>query len=118
MNFSISASEEEILRVLWDTKHWMTCKELMEYFNDKGKLWKRQTINTFLARLIQKGLVVKNQNKYIYAYTKEEFDALKTQEILDTFYNGSLKNFVAALSGTKKISSDDASALKEYLDSL
>ena len=118
MNFSISASEEEILTVLWDTKHWMTCKELMEYFNDNGKSWKRQTINTFLARLIQKGLVVKNQNKYIYAYTKEEFDALKTKEILDAFYDGSLKNFITALSGTKKISSDEVSALKEYLDSL
>lgn len=118
MDFGISTSEEEILTALWSTKHWMTCKELMEYFNNKGKSWKRQTINTFLARLIQKGLVVKNQNKYIYAYTKEEFDALKTKEILDTFYNGSLKNFIAALSGTKKISSDEVSALKEYLDSL
>jgi len=118
MNFTISPSEEEILTVLWNSGQWMTCKELMDYFNQNGRPWKRQTVNTFLTRLINKGLVVKNKNKYIYAYSKREFDSMKTKDILDCFYQGSLKNFVAALSGAEKISPEDASALQEYLDSL
>ena len=99
MKQDITPAEQAIMNVLWESKHWITINELIEYFEHLGKEWKRQTVNTYLTRLIEKGLVVKNGRKYIYAY-------------------GSLKKFVAALSDSHSLKSEDIKELKEYLDQL
>lgn len=116
MKNNLTPAEQAIMDVLWKNNHWMTISELIKYFESQGKEWKRQTVNTFLARLIEKGLVVKNGRKYIYAYTKEEYDAQKASELLNTLYGGSLKKFVAALSGRQTLKSEDIKELRDYLD--
>ena len=118
MKQDITPAEQAIMNVLWESKHWITINELIEYFEHLGKEWKRQTVNTYLTRLIEKGLVVKNGRKYIYAYTKEEYEAQKASEVLNALYGGSLKKFVAALSDSHSIKSEDIKELKEYLDQL
>lgn len=118
MNNNLTPSEQDIMNVLWESKRWMTIHELIEYFEKSGKSWKRQTINTFLTRLIEKDLVVKDNRKYFYIYTKEEFEARRAHEILDSFYGSSLKNFIAALSGGYSLSSEEAVELKAYLEKI
>ena len=115
---NLTTSEQAIMNVLWESKQWMTINELIEYFEKSGKIWKRQTVNTFLSRLIGKNLVVKNGRKYIYAYTRAEFEARKATEMLDSFYGSSLKNFIVALSGGHSISREEVEELKAYLDKL
>ena len=111
MKQDITPAEQAIMNVLWESKHWITINELIEYFEHLGKEWKRQTVNTYLTRLIEKGLVVKNGRKYIYAYTKEEYEAQKASEVLNALYGGSLKKFVAALSDSHSLKSED---IKEF----
>lgn len=118
MNYDLTPAEEEIMAALWENGRWMTIHELIEHFSSLGKDWKRQTINTFLVRLAKKGLIVKNGKKYIYAYTKEEYNALKASGILDSLYGGSLKDFVSALSGSHKLTPEEAKELKQYLDQM
>lgn len=118
MNFELTNAEKEIMDVLWSLKRWTTCSELVEHFNTTGKCWKRQTVNTFLTHLAEKGLVIKNGRKYIYAYTKEEFGSEKAAELVDTLYDGSLKKFISALTGKNKLNQKYADELREYLDSL
>ncbi|MCI9359559.1 MAG: BlaI/MecI/CopY family transcriptional regulator [Hungatella sp.] len=116
MELNLTSAEQAIMSALWEGKHWMTINELIECCSHLGKTWKRQTVNTFLTRLIEKGLVVKNGRKYIYAYSKEEYEAQKASQLLDTFYNGSLRNFVVALSGNCSLDAQDIKELREYLD--
>lgn len=118
MEFMLSNAEKEVLEVLWQNKRWTSCSELVEHFNQHGKDWKRQTVNTFLTRLMEKGLVVKNGRKYIYAYTPEEFESKKAAALVETLYGGSLKNFISALTGKKKLDKKYADELREYLDTL
>ncbi|MBE5981010.1 MAG: BlaI/MecI/CopY family transcriptional regulator [Paenibacillaceae bacterium] len=118
MKFNLSKTELEIMNLLWNKKQWLSGAEFWEYFNNRGKSSKRQTINTYLTRMVDKGILVKNDKLYMYAYTKEEFDRFKAKEILDTMYEGSFKKFVTALSGNDKITSEEAIELKEYLDKL
>ena len=49
---NLTTSEQAIMNGLWESKQWMTINELIEYFEKSGKIWKRQTVNTFLTRLI------------------------------------------------------------------
>lgn len=116
MNNDLTPAEQAIMDVLWECKHWMTINELIECFERLGKTWKRQTVNTFLARLIEKDLVVKNGRKYIYTYTKEEYEAQKASAMLNTLYGGSLKKLIVALSGNHALTPEDLTELKEYLD--
>ncbi len=116
MKIDMTPAEAEIMGFLWEAARWTTIKEMSMYFEENGKSWKRQTINTFLAHLIQKGLVIKNGRKYIYAFSKEEYKKIKASDILDTLYDGSIKEFVSALYGTNKLSHDDAEELRAYLD--
>lgn len=118
MKYSLSPAEEEILKVLWENKKWTTCSELVSYFHKQGKDWKRQTVNTFLSRLLEKGFVVKNGRSYIYSFTKEEFDSLKAKELVETFYSGSVKNFMSALTGKNTLDPKYVNELKEYLDEI
>lgn len=116
MNYFLTDSEQVIMSILWAHKHWMTIVELGTALEQKGIIWKRQTINTFLARLIKKDMVVQNSRKYIYAHTKEEYESLRAKEYLNSEHNGSLKKFLAALSGDKEIDAEDAATLLQYLE--
>ncbi len=116
MDFFLSETEQIILDLLWQNQRWMQGVEFWEYFNKNIKSSKRQTINTYLTRMVEKGLLVKNGKKYMYTYTKKEWEEKKANEILNTMYEGSLKKFITALTGNKKIDKKEAESLKNYLN--
>lgn len=118
MKFSLSNTEIEIMEVLWETKEWKSGVNFWEYFNSCVRPIKRQTMNTYLLRMVTKGILVKSKTKYMYAFSREEFERKKSEEILDTLYEGSFKKFISALSGSKKIKKEEMIELKEYLDKL
>ena len=64
-----------------------TFGELMKYFNENlDKNWKKQTLNTFLSRLIEKGLLKKEKEGtktcYQMKITKAQFKQNKARAIL------------------------------------
>jgi len=118
MRYHLTKMEEDIMELLWKNGKWMSGANFWEYFNHHGKPCERSTVNTYLSRMTEKGYLVKNGTKYIYAYTKEEFETKKAQEVLNVMYEGSLAKFVNAATGKKKISEKDAAELRKYLDSL
>ena len=118
MNCTLSKTEQEILELLWERNQWMSGANFWEYFNKNGKECKRSTVNTYLTRMTEKGLLIKNGTKYIYAYGRKEFEEQRAAGILDDLFNGSLKNFIGALDGGKRISHEEAEELKKYLDQI
>ncbi len=116
MRFNLNDTEKEILKFLWDHKQWTSGAEFWEYFNKNGKAHKRQTVNTYLSRMTDKGLLVKHNKKYIYALTEKEYEKEKAKEVLDELYDGSLRNFISALTGCTSISKEDALKLKIIID--
>lgn len=111
---SLSPTEMEIMEVLWNSEG-MTNNDIVVYFKGLGKEWKRQTTSTFLTRMMQKGLVIKEGHRYAACYTKEEFERKQAREILDSMYNGSLKNFIAALDGGEQMTERERKELKALL---
>lgn len=119
MKYTLSDAEQEIMESLWSGGKWLTAMEILELCNERtGKDWKRQTVNTFLTRLIAKGFVTKRGHKFIYTYTSDEVKCQEAVDMLDSQFDGSLYNFISAISGTKKINSDDAEQLKKMLEDL
>lgn len=109
---TLSPTENEIMEVLWKSEG-MTNNEIILYFRERGKEWKRQTTSTFLTRLMQKGLLTKEGHRYRPSCTKEEFKRRQAREIIDSMYGGSLSNFIAALNGGEEMTEKEAEELEK-----
>ncbi len=120
MSKTLSDTEYEIMCHFWETEDEKGFSELMNYFqNEQGKLWKKQTLNTFLTRLIQKNLLrfrkVGNKKFYKVNMTKREYERFCAQEILDETYDGKLTKFLAALTGEARVAKLDEESLIAYI---
>ena len=56
-NHKITGAEREVMEVLWKYSEPLQTRELLEEMKERGKKWKRQTLNTLLFRLEEKGIV-------------------------------------------------------------
>ena len=116
----ISETELEIMEYLWKQEEPISTVDLLTYFNqERQKEWKLQTLATFLSRLTEKGLLkseVKGRGTvHQPAITFEEHNRYKAKNILEVLYEGSIKNFFAALYGDKKLSQEEIAELKKWL---
>ena len=59
----LSNTEFYILQYLWSLETPTTFAEIMVHFTEEGKTWKKQTVNTFLSRMIQKGYLKSDKKK-------------------------------------------------------
>lgn len=105
----MSQSESLIMDFLWKNDGGKGFSEIMEYLNGElHKNWKKQTINTFIRHLIDKGLISadtsQKSRRYSAALTPTEYARGKADKILADFYDGSVEVFLSALTGGKKLS--------------
>lgn len=115
---SLSDSEMEIMRYVWDSGESVTTSILLEVFAHKD--WKVQTVSTFLTRLADKGaLRVEKRGKanvYHAAVTEAEYHELEARHLVDSMYHGSVLDFLTAFYGGKGLSPDEAGELKRWFD--
>ncbi len=117
----LSETEYEIMEVLWKAKAPMSAAQLSAYFSEHyGKEWKATTQATFLSRLTQKGMIVSERKGRVPYYrpikSQKEYEQDGAQGILDSLYDGSIRNFFAALYGGGRMSEEERDSLKEWLD--
>jgi len=116
----LSETEMEVMQIIWECGHPITSSELLDIFSEKkGKEWKGQTIATFLARLVEKGVLtsIKKQgrtNIYSPRISPEEYRSKEAKSFLDTVYEGSVKNFLATLYDGKELTKDDVTELRRW----
>ena len=113
--YDVSDTEWEILKALWNFGGSATQVVLLAYFETLGKTWKRQTLNTLIARLEKKKLVRKEGGKIWTVYGEDEYAFLLIHEAIDAFYGGKFSNFVAAFNSRKSLSQEDIEELKKLL---
>ena len=57
MKYNLSEAEYEIMKFIWEQGDNISFNDIMEYTQKKGHTWKKQTVQTFLTRLIDKGVL-------------------------------------------------------------
>lgn len=115
--FEMSQSESLIMNFLWKEGGAKSFVEIMTFLNEKeGKEWKKQTVNTFIKRLSDKGLIMADEtgkNRVYHAsVTIAEFEKGKTKKFLNDFYGGSVYSFLSALTGGKGVDKKFADDLR------
>lgn len=116
--YYMADSEREVMEMLWKQPEEIKQSALLELFQAEGKQWKRQTLNTFLSRLEEKGLVVRKSRMVKAACTEADLNQLMMQEAIDNLYGGKLSNLVLAFAEKKAVHSEDAKALMEIAEKL
>ena len=120
---AMSATEFYILQYLWTRETPATFAEIMVHFNEvEKKAWKKQTVNTFLSRLSQKGFLnIDKSGKraiYIPSVSSKKFYENYAKEIVDDSYEGSLKNFICAFTTGRKLTGAEKEDLLAYIQTL
>ena len=111
INFKISDAELEVMRILW--------REFSDIRTELSDTvgWEKSTIATLLRRLQKKG-AISIQEKEIHYYapniTKEDYIMFRKRSLIDKLYDGSTKNFVAALCQNGELTEADIDELKMY----
>lgn len=114
----------EIMEFLWSTDSKLIAAEILKYFNEnKSKNWKKQTLNTFLVKLIEKGTLqydlIKNKKYYyptVQSKTKVEHIKHWTRNFIDNTFDGSLYNLLTAIAGEAPLDENLLNDLKKYLN--
>ena len=114
--FHVSDAEYEVLEMLWKCGGEIRQTELLKKFTETGKDWKRQTLNTLIARLEEKKLV-ERENRIVKAvYSQTEYNNLQMQENIEQMYNGKLSRFIASFTEQKGISKEEAEEILSIIE--
>lgn len=116
ISIKISEAELEVMRILWREKQAVSFSDIRLELSDKMG-WEKSTIATLLRRLLKKG-AISIQEKEIHYYlpniTKEDYITVRKKSLIDKLYDGSTKNFVAALCQNGELTEADIDELKMY----
>ncbi len=117
-NISIGDAELEIMKVIWKAKDPVTSLDIGKEVEDKG--WKKTTIATFLARLVEKGALSADKQGKLYYYTplisENEYRKSQTKNLIKSLYNGSVRDFAVSFFEEQKLSDDDIKELRAIFE--
>ena len=75
--YNLSEAEYEIMEYIWKQNCMLKFSDIMEFLSEKGHEWRKQTVQTFLTRLIEKGVLKAqkdgNYRLYYPAMSEEEY---------------------------------------------
>lgn len=117
-NISISDAELEIMKVVWKAKAPIGSAEIGKAVEAKG--WKRTTIATFLARLVEKGALNAERRGKAWYYTPiltaQQYKKMQVKSLVKNLFDGSPGNLVAALFAEEPFSEEDIKELRAILE--
>ena len=110
----IGEAELEIMKVLWKAGEPLGSGAIGKAVEDKG--WKRTTIATFLARLVEKGAVSaeKRGNSLYYTplITAGEYKRAQIKTLIKNLFDGSARDMAVSLFEEEGFSAEDINELK------
>ena len=106
------------MEVIWERGTAVTAGELLTVFAQRA--WKAQTMSTFLARLVDKGVLEAERrgktNYYSPILTETEYHSQEARQLVDDKYHGSMLDFLSAFYGGGKLSREEADSLRNWFD--
>lgn len=118
---SVSDTELEVLKVLWDLGHG-TVRDLMERLEEQGRSWAYTTVQTLVMRLKQKGFVTTRKEGKAHLFTpavsQPELLSLELEDLADRVCDGRATPLMLTLVREHAFSPEELSELRRMLDSL
>jgi predicted transcriptional regulator len=114
----MSDAEKEVMQIIWAVGGSISSAWLLDELKRRNKDWKPNTVLTFLARLIEKGILTAQKhgraNEYIPLVSEKAYKQFEARSFLDSVYDGSVKKFIAALYEGDDLTTDEINDLKKW----
>lgn len=114
----ISEAEKQIMDIIWSYDRPVTTAEILTELPE-DKAWKQNTVITFLARLMEKGMVtatrVGKANQYEARLTEQEYRNLETKRFIRDVHQGSVSGLISALCDNGDLTKEDIEELMKRL---
>lgn len=120
--YGLSETEYQLMQLFWNRNEPLPFNEILSYCNEELHLgWAATTAQTYLGRLIMKGVLETNGKRYRKSYfaklSEEELSQTYAKQIVKESFGGSIKNLLVSLTQGTKLTQEDIDELKEILDS-
>lgn len=115
---SISKSELEVMKIIWDFGRAVQYADVAGKLEEKNYSWKKNTILTFLTRLVEKNLLsvkkVGRKNEYYALVNENEYLERQTETFVEDIYEGDVKGLITNLVQNDLISPDELEDLQQF----
>ncbi|WP_343622308.1 BlaI/MecI/CopY family transcriptional regulator [Roseateles puraquae] len=114
---TISDAESQIMRTLW-ARHPLSAEDVLAALPTEAG-WQLGTVKTLLNRLLNKGALQAERDGRRYLYeprvAREQWEQGESLGLLDRVFDGRLSPLVAHFSAQRRLSAEDAEALRRLL---
>lgn len=114
----MSDAEKEIMKTIWDNGGSIFIADLLSQLEQRKKDWKRSTVRTFIARLIEKGLIRTIRHgkmcEYFAAVSEEDYLSGQAANFVDKVFDGNIKSLLVSLFGQESLNSDELKELEGF----
>ncbi|EAC3451935.1 BlaI/MecI/CopY family transcriptional regulator [Listeria monocytogenes] len=115
---SISKSELEVMKIIWDFGRAVQYADVAGKLEEKNYSWKKNTVLTFLTRLVEKKLLsvkkVGRKNEYYALVSENEYLERQTETFVEDIYEGDVKGLITNLVQNDLISPDELEDLQQF----
>ncbi|EAG8560599.1 BlaI/MecI/CopY family transcriptional regulator [Listeria monocytogenes] len=115
---SLSKSELEVMKIIWDFGRAVQYADVAGKLEEKNYSWKKNTILTFLTRLVEKNLLsvkkVGRKNEYYALVSENEYLERQTETFVEDIYEGDVKGLITNLVQNDLISPDELEDLQQF----
>jgi BlaI family transcriptional regulator, penicillinase repressor len=113
----ISSAEWDVMSVVW-AKAPLTATEVFDAL-PSGHGWKQKTVNTFLTRLVEKGVLTADKKEKAFVYTarvpREKCVQLEGESFLQRVFQGATGDLVLHFCATADLTSEEIRELEQLL---
>ena len=83
---------------------------------EKELNWKKSTTYTVLKKLCERGIFQNNDGVVTSLLTKDEFNAVQSEQFVEDTFEGSLPACLAAFTSRKALSKDEVEEIRRLID--
>ncbi len=113
-NLKLCESDYRFMSVIWENEP-VQSGQLVELCKERLG-WKKPTTYTTLKKMQEKGFAQNLDTMVTSLIPKEEVQVFASEHFVNHTFDGSLPKFLVAFLGGKRISDDEADALKKLID--
>ena len=115
-DMKLGAVESRFAEIIWNNEP-MTTNQLIKLCA-KELEWKRTTTYTVLKKLCEKG-IFKTENSVVSSLiSRQEFEAMQSEQFLEENFKGSLPAFLVAFSTRKKLTDKEIDEMKDLIEQM
>lgn len=114
----MSDAEKKLMEYIWTKNRPVTTAEIIQNMPQE-KDWKQNTIITFLARLVGKGMLkavrIGKANHYEACITEQGYRNFETKQFIKGVHKGSVFGLISSLCDTGDLTIEDIEDILKYL---